>query len=365
MRVGGAQVIVHLHAARRESHARRLEAQAVDVRRAAGRHHDGVDRDLAGVAGAVLVTQHLVLAPYLDSEQRGGQGEFNAVAQHGLLHDVRGVIVLAVEHVVAGVDEGDPGAHSAKGLCQFTADRSAADDGDPGRQFRQVEHRLVGKVAGLGQAFHGRCHRPAAGGDHRLGKAQGLTTDFDLARPGESSVTEKHVNTRLAVALHRVVATDPCPQAPHARHGNPEIHAGIAVRLHAVLRGVTHVGKCRRGANDALAGHAAVVQAVAAHEVSLDERYPCAKPRGADGRYQARRARAQHNQIVGVVRRRIFVVGWVRVCQQVQIVLVGGQHLDGGVASVLNGLWGHARVLLLSRHRGYAAALPERALIFL
>ena len=350
-RVGGAQIVVHLHAPRRECYARRLEAQAVHVRRAAGGHDNGVHRHFAGVSGTVLVPQDLVFTPHLDGEQRGRQGQLDAVPQHGFLHDVRSVVVLPVEHVVAGVDKRDPGTHAAKRLRQFAADGSAADDGDPRRAFGEAEHRLVGEVAGLGQAFHGRRHRSSAGGDDRLGEAQGLAAHLDLARPGEPSLAQKHVNTRLTVALYRVVAADPRPQTPHARHGESEIHGGIAVGLDAVLRSVPQVRPRCRGADDALAGHAAVVEAVAAHEVFFDERHPRTEPRGADGRYQARRARAQHNQVVGVVRGRVFVVRGMRVGQQVQIVLVRRRYVDRGRAVVLIRFGGHVQVLLLSRCR--------------
>ena len=184
-----------------------------------------------------------------------------------------------------------------------------------------------------------------------------LPSDLDHVRREEAAVAEEDVDAGLAGPLEAVDDADPGAQPAHARHGEAEVggrvrgHGGAA-EAPGALAGV---GPGARGADHPLGGDAADVQAVAAHQVALDQGDLGAEPGGPLGRDQTGGAGADHHQVVA--RGGLGVDPGVRmdVGEELAVELV--QRLDGEVDGR-----GHflAPVCLPRRARRSAGAAPCR-----
>jgi hypothetical protein len=118
--------------------------------------------------GAVLALHdHAdVAALALDLRDRRFEVEAHAFLEHAPVDDVRHVGVLARKDARRDVDDGDIAAQPAERLRHLAADRAAADDDEVRHVLAQVEQRLVGERAGLGEARDRKHRRTRAGRDH-------------------------------------------------------------------------------------------------------------------------------------------------------------------------------------------------------
>src|SRR5262249_26118089 len=107
---------------------------------------------------------------------------------------------------------------------------------------------------------------------------------------------EEHVHAEAAEPGRRIGRTQRGSQPTHPLHDRREINARSGWHLDAVLSGVAE-GSChtRRG-DQRLARNAADVEAVAAHELALDQGDAGPQPRGTGGTDEPIRAaeRAQY-----------------------------------------------------------------------
>ena len=189
--------------------------------------------------------------------------EIDAVAGEGALHDLGGVGVLALEHVGAHLEQVHPDAEALERLGELAADRPAADHREARGAPGELEDRLVRAEAGAGEPGYGRSRGARARRDHGAPEAQLRAGHEGAVRAGKARLAEEHVDAELAgVARRRVLVADARADAAHALHRVGEGLRGRIAGEAGVLRGGDH----------RLRGHAADVQAVAAHQVALDER---------------------------------------------------------------------------------------------
>jgi hypothetical protein len=247
---------------------------------------------------------------------------FQPGAQEG--HRLR---LLLAQQPVRAVDEVDLAAEAAEGLTQFAADRAGADDNQPARQVGQAEHGLVGQRADLGQPGQGQRGGAGAGGDHRSGKPERLAVDGDGIGAREPGLPQEDIDAQLTETLGGVVMADAGPQPAHALHDGGEIDLDGPGHAHPELARTADLGNGPGAAEQGLGRHAAVVEAVAAHQVFLDQghlRAQAGRPGGAD---QPGRPRPDHHEVVAAGRSRVDPVRRVDVGHQLPVVTVGGHHL--------------------------------------
>ena len=164
-----------------EGDAGGLEAEALDVRRAADRDEDLVDlerlRAASGGAGGEL--QNLAVHAALHLGHADAHREAHAVAFQRHPHEAGGVGVLPAEEAVSCLHHGHARAEARERLGQLAADGPAAEHGEPPGQGGQREDGLVGEKACLAQPGNRRRGGARAGGDHGLLEAQSVPVHRD------------------------------------------------------------------------------------------------------------------------------------------------------------------------------------------
>jgi len=103
-----------------------------------------------------------------------------------------------------------------------------------------------------------------------------LSLDLQALRASKSTGTEEHIYTCCRIPLSRIVVTNRGSQTPHAAHHRAKIDTRLAVHLQSVGASITHIGPSRGAADERLTWHATVVETIAAHQVSFDQRHACA-----------------------------------------------------------------------------------------
>src|SRR5262249_32563836 len=121
----------------------------------------------------------------------------------------------------------------------------------------------------------------------------------------------------------RVLRRESGPEPAHPLHRRGEVRAGL-VALHAVRAGVAHELRHVRGAQYALRRHAAEVEAVAAHEIPLDEGDARAEPGRARGGHEPGGAGADDDEVVAAGGPGVRPPGRMDVLDQPAIVEVVG-----------------------------------------
>ncbi len=210
------------------------------------------------------------------------------------LHQLRVVLRQQRRHL----DERDRGAQAAEGLRQFDADRAAADDEQVARTFDQIEDRLVREVRHMLEAGQRRQQRGRAGGDDEAARADGELAGSDLALPREARWRTQHAHAEAGEALLQIMRSDGGDDAVDVSVDSAEVDRGL-VGLHAEAAGMPlRLGGVASG-QQGFRGHAAVVQAVAAHLVGLDQHGLGAQLGGAGGHAEAGRAGADDADVGG------------------------------------------------------------------
>ena len=123
-----------------------------------------------------------------------------------------------------------------------------------------------------------RHERRGTGGNHDAARRDHVHLAVrarDLHVPGveDACVAGLHVHTQRGVTRHRIVGCDLPHGGCHAVHHLREVELEVGAR-NAEVGAVSHVAQQRGGADQRLAGHAAGVQAVAAHLVRFHQRHP-------------------------------------------------------------------------------------------
>ncbi len=137
-------------------------------------------------------------------------------------------------------------------------------------------------------------------------------------------MAEKDVHPELGEPPHAVHRAQIRPELPHALHRGAEVALAGDRRPSEPGGSGPRIMPCPRGRDDGFRGHAPDVQAVAPHEVPLDQRHPGPETRGTGGGDQPRRARPDHDEVVAVPRTRVDPIAGVHPGQQAGVVLVHG-----------------------------------------
>ena len=317
-------------AARVELDARALEAEALDVRRPADADQDLVDGERL-VPRSHAQTCSTFSSPLRSTFRRlAPSTQLDAVARERPLHDLRGVGVLAREDAAAAISSRrHPRAEALEGLGQLAADRTGADHGEPRGPLGQLEDGLVREVAGLREPRDRRRGGAGAGRDHRLLEAQLRAVHLDGVRPAEARLAEEHVDAELvAIARRRVLVADARADAAHALHGRAEVGQPLVGHAEPELPGRPRLVHPARRADHGLRRHAADVQAVAAHQVPLDERDPGARLAAPATLTRPGGSGADHDEVVAARGRRVHPVGGVDVRDERFVVRVVRQDVD-------------------------------------
>mmetsp|Transcript_34842 Transcript_34842/g.103883 ORF Transcript_34842/g.103883 Transcript_34842/m.103883 type:complete len:523 (-) Transcript_34842:15-1583(-) len=292
-------------------HARRVEAEPVDVRRAARRNQQRLALQLRRDAAAAA--QH-------ELEQREGARVVWLLPQRLHLLDVHarheGDAVglerlddrLSRRRLLLGQDRRASEhrhlrAKGGEGLRHLHPDDARAEHDHPRRERSQVVERRVGDVRGGGEAGRGRHRGAASRRDDALLEAERALVDHHRVGPGEPCPALVHVRARRRRALVRVGGRDVGAQPAHPRHHGVKID--LQLGRGTVSGDQEPLGQRRpclprspRAVEQRLGRDAADVEAVAAREVARDERRARTAPRRLLGRHQPARARADCDDVV-------------------------------------------------------------------
>ena len=196
-------------------------------------------------------------------------------------------------------------AQPGKALRQLAANRAAAQHhhalGQVAQFGKLLPQGVAGQVTRVIDARQRRNQGLRAGGNHDGAGCQRLLAAVcqrNVHRPGRGDfgVALQHLNAQRGVALNAVVRFDGADHIPHALHDGGEAERGLAVVQPIpgpVPDLVRHLGRL----DQRLAGHAAVVQAIAAHFVRFHQRDFGLDRRRNVGRHQACGTRANHDQV--------------------------------------------------------------------
>ena len=193
-------------------------------------------------------------------------------------------------------DQSHPGAEAGKGLGQLTADRAATDHQQVRRRLPQLPDRVRGEVIQRIEPGDGRHPGPGTAGDDDTARGERPAVDRHLPGREDAGVALHAIYPQRGKSLHRVVGLDGFHHRLHPLHHLPEIHLHRH-RLQAELRRATGVIGDAGGADQGLAGHAARIQAVAAHLVALDQCHLRLHRRRDQRRHQPRRAGADDDHV--------------------------------------------------------------------
>src|SRR5690606_29604416 len=163
------------------------------------------------------------------------------------------------------LEQGHPGPEGGEGLRQLTANRPAADDGEPVRSGGEREDRLVREVAALPQTGYGRDGWTRPGRDDRTAEAEHRVPHLYGVRAGEGGVTQEDIGAEAAESLRAVVFADLGADPAHALQRRDEVSPALASRPGPL-------GERSSLLDERLRWDAADVQAVAAEEGSLHQR---------------------------------------------------------------------------------------------
>ncbi len=260
------------------------------VRRAPDRDQDGVDPGDALRAGGAVDLQPA--AGRVVADHPGSEPDRDAlVGERGGEH-LRGGRISRRQHPRREVDQRDAGAEAREGAGHLDPDRAGADDRQMGGRPLHLEDRLVGEQALGRQARDVERARTRAGGDHHVGRGQlplPVRPGHRHAPPGAEAGTATDQVDALRCRELVVLATG----------------EGVARGAHRGERpgGIGAVGRVAREVDQALGGDAADVGAVAPDPPALHERHRATEGGQPDRDRQAARARADHDGVVGRLRR--------------------------------------------------------------
>src|SRR5207244_13518512 len=141
--------------------------------------------------------------------------------------------------------------------------------------------------------------------------------------PGDS---HKYVHAKFGLAMDGIRVADPRTQLSHPGHRGAKVIFNPGRDEHAEFVRTAHVRPRTRRPNDPFRRHAADVEAIASHQVFLDQGHFSATRRRDHRRDQAGRAGPDHHDVVRAGRIRVHPVRWAHIADQLLIVLVVRKH---------------------------------------
>ena len=192
-------------------------------------------------------------------------------------------------------------------MRQFAADGAAAQNHQPTWQRGQAPDGVTGQKPRFLQTGNGRDERAGAGRDHDVTGGQHLCAAIGLGhlhrpRAGDAGMSLHDLDAKARVALNGVVRLDVANHPVNALHDGRKIHRALRTAQPERFCATQMLHRLGR-ANEGLARHAAVVQAITAHLVAFDQGHLGLDGRGDVGRHQTTRARTDHHQIAVEVAR--------------------------------------------------------------
>jgi hypothetical protein len=248
----------------------------------------------------------------------------DAVAPEARLYDLGRVRLLLRQKIQA--DDRHLRAEAAERLTEFAPDGAGTEHDEAARQFGEPEDVLVGEVLDLTQPWHREDSGARAAGDDRPSEFEASPIDLDEVAADEPAFADVHIDAERPVTLHGVVVADAGTQPSHAFHHCGEVDARAGWNMHAKLVGVPHLMRRTRRTDQSLRRHAPDVQAIAAHQMLLDERHLCPEAGRRRCSHQAGRAGADHHEVVAALRRWVGVRLRANVAEQ--RLVVGIQRRD-------------------------------------
>jgi hypothetical protein len=131
-----------------------------------------------------------------------------------------------------------------------------------------------------------------------------LPVDNQGTLVGEARIPKEHIDTIRLQPVGRIVPRDRGAPLPHAPHHGAEVD-GYPIGGYAQTRRATDVTDSAGRTKNRFRGNAAGIEAVAAEQVSFDERDACAEACGAHRADQTGGAATDNHKIV--------LGGWLRV----------------------------------------------------
>ncbi len=186
-----------------------------------------------------------------------------------------------------------PSPEAGEGLGQLAADGPGADHRQAARQLGEARtrSRWSGSRPRRGRGSAGAAARAPVAMTARRKRERGAV-HLDGVRAGEAARrrgTRRRRGRRSAAPSRSRLRRG--AQPAHALHDGGKVDARARRHVHAELARVPHLGGGARGADQGLRRHAADVEAVAAHQVALDQRDAGAEPGRAGRGHQARPCR--------------------------------------------------------------------------
>ncbi len=130
------------------------------------------------------------------------------------------------------------------GLGQLDGDRPPADHGDRRRHLLQVEDRLVGQEAGVGQAVDGRRRRATARAQQNEAALQLPVPHRHRVGVDEAPLTLHHLDAERLEATRVVVSSgDVVLHGPDALPDRRSVDFGLDRRKPPAAGGAHHLGR--------------------------------------------------------------------------------------------------------------------------
>ena len=210
----------------------------------------------------------------------------------------------------AHLDQRHLGAEPPAGLGELAADGAAADDEEALEGWGLVEEGLVRQVGHGVQPRDRRGEGPAAGGERKAPCPDRVAPGLKGVRPGEARARPDDPYAQPLEPLDAVVGGDAgdhvLDMRPHGARVDTGLDGGDAEG-----GALSHHGRPPPGGDQALGGHAADVEAVAAHRPFLDQDDLGADLRRPRRERQPGRAGADNAKIGGKMGHGRLFAAWV------------------------------------------------------
>ncbi len=266
--VGGAQPLVHKQSVFVVLDTGGLQAQAVEH----GPPPRGDQEVAAGQAGAsrlALERDGDAVALALDLGDLRGLVHTHAFGLEAGAQQVRRLGIAGGQQATH-LHDGNVASQVGEGLAQLGPDGTAADDDEVLGPLGQVEDGLVGQIRRRVEPRDGRDRgRGARGQDEALRLHPGAR-HVQFARAGERRLTAQHAHAQFREALLGILGGDAGDDVVNVVMHRVEGHARRAV-VDAVSTGAVVESRRLARGEQRLGGHAAGVQAVAAHLPAFDQ----------------------------------------------------------------------------------------------
>ena len=290
------QILIHFQRAILvQFNAEFLQPQRIDIRRAPHRHQNFIAVHFYRFA-ILLADHHLVLRVQIHRHHLVAREHANTFPQEFLRHHCGNVFIFAEQDARQHFNLRHFHPQPRKCLAQFATDGTTTQHHQPARFFPQIPHRVRREIARFRQTGNWRHRWSRPGGDHDAAGGQPLAVHFHFPRRHQLGVAADTLHPQLGVTLDRIMG---CNRAHAALH--PFHHLGkFEFRPHRFQAKIPRPANIRnhaRTAQQTLAGHAAGVEAVAAHAVAFDQRHFRLHHGGDIGRHQPGRPGADHDQV--------------------------------------------------------------------